>query len=62
MKWKIQTIICFFIIIFCVTISSILLPGCSVEDLGLLPSNDLDEEEESLNNPEVILSEEELFL
>ncbi|MCK5566523.1 MAG: hypothetical protein KAI62_01340 [Actinomycetia bacterium] len=36
--------------------------GCSVEDLGLLPSNGLDEEEEALNNVELKLSEEELFL
>ena len=36
--------------------------GCSVEDLGLLPSNGLNEEEVSLNNPELNLSEEELFL
>ena len=62
MKWKIRTIIYFFIIIFCVTMSSMLLLGCSVEDLGLLHSNSLNEEEESLNNPEVKLSEEKLFL
>ncbi|MFC2145377.1 ABC transporter substrate-binding protein [Actinomycetota bacterium] len=36
--------------------------GCSVEDLGLLPSNGLNEEEEALNNFETNLSEEELFL
>ncbi|MCJ7472418.1 MAG: ABC transporter substrate-binding protein, partial [Actinobacteria bacterium] len=42
--------------------SSMLLLGCSVEDLGLLHSNSLNEEEESLNNPEVKLSEEGLFL
>jgi len=33
-----------------------------VEDLGLLPSNGLDDEEEALNNPEVKLSDEDLFL
>ncbi len=62
MKWKNRTIIYFFIIIFCVTMSSMLLLGCSVEDLGLLSSNGLDEEEEVLNNPEVKLSDEDLFL
>jgi ABC-type transport system substrate-binding protein len=36
--------------------------GCSVEDLGLLPSNGLNEEDASLNNTEIELSEEELFL
>jgi len=62
MKWKNRTIIYFFIIIFCVTISSMLLLGCSVEDLGLLPSDDLNEEEDLLNNLEVKLSDEDLFL
>ena len=62
MKWKNLTKIYFFIIIFCVIMSSILLLGCSVEDLGLLSSNGLDEKEEVLNNPEVILSDEDLFL
>ena len=39
-----------------------LLLGCSVEDLGLLSSNGLDEEEEVLNNTEVKLSDVDLFL
>ena len=62
MKWNNLTKIYFFIIIFCVTMSSVLLFGCSVEDLGLLPSNGLDKKDEVLNNPEVKLSDEDLFL
>ncbi len=62
MKWKIRTIIYFLIIILFLTMSSIPLLGCSVDDLGLLSSNNLNEEEESLNGPEINLSEEELFL
>ena len=62
MKWKNRKIIYFFIIFFCVTMSLMLLLGCSVEDLGLLSSNSLNKEEESLNNLEIKLSDEDLFL
>ncbi|MFC2159585.1 ABC transporter substrate-binding protein [Actinomycetota bacterium] len=62
MKLKTRTIIKFLIIIFYLTVSLMLMLGCSVEDLGLLPSNGLDDEEEILNNFESNLSEEELFL
>lgn len=62
MKQKIRTIIYFLPIIFCLLLSALPLAGCSVEDLGLLPSNNLNEEEEKLNSPELELSEEELFL
>jgi len=62
MKWKTQTIICFSIIIFCVAVSLVLVPGCSLEDLGLSPSNGGLNKEEEPDNPEVILSGEELFL
>ncbi|MCJ7665150.1 MAG: ABC transporter substrate-binding protein, partial [Actinobacteria bacterium] len=36
--------------------------GCSVEDLGLLPLDSLNKEEDALNNSELKLSEAELFL
>ncbi len=62
MKWKIRTIIYFFIVIIFLTMSSMMLLGCSVDDLGLLSSTDLSEEGETLNGPEIKLSEEELFL
>jgi len=62
MKWKIRTIIYFFIIIIFLTMSSMMLLGCSVDDLGLLSSTDLSEEGETLNGPDIKLSEEELFL
>ena len=62
MKWKKRTIKYFFIIIFYLALCTTLSAGCSVEDLGLLPPNGLDEEEEALNNVELKLSEEELFL
>ena len=58
-KWTIKY---FFIIIFYLALCIILSAGCSVEDLGLLSSNGINEEEISLNNPELNLSEEELFL
>jgi len=61
MKWKKLTIKYFFIIIFYLVLSTALSTGCSVEDLGLLHSNGLNEEE-VLNNPEIKLNEEELFL
>jgi ABC-type transport system substrate-binding protein len=62
MKLEKRTIKYFFIIIFYLALCIILLAGCSVEDLGLLPSNGINKEEVSLNNPELNLSEEELFL
>ena len=62
MKLEKRTIKYFFIIIFYLALCIILSAGCSVEDLGLLPSNGINEEEVSLNNPELNLSEEELFL
>ena len=62
MKWKRRTIAYFFLIIFYLAICTALSAGCSVEDLGLLPSNGLNEEEDVPNDPELKLSEAELFL
>ena len=62
MRWKRNTIAYFFLMIFYLVICTTLSAGCSVEDLGLLPANSLNEEEDVHNEPELKLSEAELFL